>query len=188
MGLQPTPQPFHSSIEPESSVQEAVAALSADEKSRLRRYAQWRMRPIQGAVHHSDADDLVNEAVQRTLEGIRKWNPAEKTTFQHLLGAISSIADEWYKEMKRYTEFSDVQASPESVHAQLLRKMALQRVRRRLKGDVLAIAVFESLLNDEKPSEAIKTLNIPKKVYESARRRVLRKGQKALSHTQRAKV
>ena len=81
-----------------------------------------------------------------------------------------------------------MQASPESVHAQLLRKMALQRVRRRLKGDVLAIAVFESLLNDEKPSEAIKTLNIPKKVYESARRRVLRKGQKALSHTQRAKV
>jgi hypothetical protein len=108
--------------------------------------------------------------------------------FQHLLGCVSSIADEWYKEMKKYAEFSDVHATPDTAHAQIIRNIALQKLRRKLKGDALAAAVFESMLNDEKPSEAILTLNISKKVYEAARRRVLRNGQKVFSSNRSARA
>ncbi len=120
------------------------------------------MLPIRGTVHHADADDLEQEAIQRTLDGKRKWDSAGSTTmFQHLLGAMSSIADEWYKEMKRYSEFSDVHASQDTAHAQTMRRMALESVKRRLKGDAVALAVFESVLKDEKPSEAIARLKMP---------------------------
>ena len=189
MGLQPTPQP-NPPIESGSPTRVAIEALFSNktEKKRLYSYAHWRALPIQETVHHSDADDLVNEAIQRTLDGRREWNAAARTMFQHLLWCVSSIADEWYKEMKKYTEFSDLHPAPDTAHAKIIRNIALQKVRRRLKGDALAAAVFESILNDEKPSEAIFTLNISKKVYEAARRRVLRNGQKVFSSNRSARA
>jgi hypothetical protein len=176
------PPPLNPLLETRSLVRAAIEALSPAEINRLRRYAYWRMLPIRGIVHHSDENDLYNEAVRRTLDGTRKWNSPETTMFQHLLGCISSIADEWYKEMKRYGELSDVQASADTVDAQVTQKVLLQRVRRQLKGDAVALAVFESLLKDEKPSEAVETLSMSKRVYEAARRRVLRRGQMLLLH------
>lgn len=167
-------------IETTSAVRAAIDALTPEERKSLRRYACWRMLPIRGTVHHSDQDDLYNEAVRRTLDGTREWHSAERTMFKHLIGVISSVADEWYKEMKRYGELSDVHATPGDIGGQVARKMLIQRIKRKLTGDAMAAAVFASLLNDEKPSEAIERLNIPKKVYEAARRRVLRHGRRLL--------
>lgn len=68
----------------------AIEALDDKEKKSLRRFAYWRMLPISGTVHHSDDNDLYNEAIARTLDGRREWNSAEKTMFQHPLGCISA--------------------------------------------------------------------------------------------------
>jgi hypothetical protein len=57
--------------------------------SRLRRMT-WRgdrRGPPPGA---SEAEDFVNDAVSKTIAGVRIWNPAACTLFQHLAGVIVS--------------------------------------------------------------------------------------------------
>lgn len=190
MELQPTSSSSNPPPEPPSSPLAAIEALltNATEKARLYRYAYWRALPMRQTVHHSDADDLVNDAIERTLDGRREWHAAERTMLQHLLRVISSIADEWYKEMKKYSELLDVHSSLDAAQMQMLPQIGFQRMKCRLKGDVLAVAVLESLLNDEKPSEAVVTLNISKRVYEAARRRVLRRGQEVFSSPRSARA
>jgi DNA-directed RNA polymerase specialized sigma24 family protein len=57
--------------------------------SRLRRMT-WRgdrRGPPPGA---SEAEDFVNDAISKTIAGLRVWNPAACTLFQHLAGVIVS--------------------------------------------------------------------------------------------------
>ena len=57
--------------------------------SRLRRMT-WRGRrqgPVPGAAQ---AEDFVNDAIAKTMGGIRIWDPDRCTLFQHLAGAIVS--------------------------------------------------------------------------------------------------
>ena len=125
MGRQQTLQP-NPAIELASPTRAAIEALLSieTEKRTLYRYAHWRTLPIRDTVHHSDGDDLVHEAIQRTLDGRREWDASERTMLQHLLRVVSSIADEWYKEMKKYVELSDEHTRPDTAHAQILRQIA----------------------------------------------------------------
>jgi DNA-directed RNA polymerase specialized sigma24 family protein len=62
---------------------------------RLYLVAIWRLRRHKGAVLRvREAEDLVNEAIAKTIEGARTWTPKNCTLFQHLAGVIAS--DIWH--------------------------------------------------------------------------------------------
>jgi hypothetical protein len=63
------------------------------------RYGDFLVRGIKGWVFDIEADDLLQEAIARTLTGNRQWN-RQVTMFTHLFGCMRSIADERAKRAK----------------------------------------------------------------------------------------
>ena len=161
------------------AVTAAFNALSADERQRLKRFAYYRMMGVTGLVHHAGGDDLLQEAITRTLEGKRLWNP-KNTFFQHLVGCMSSIANELAKEGGRFTELLDRHPSTEEdIHTRLEAKARrlqirahMKRLRSRLQGDTLALEVLETLLDEKLPREVLLALKMQPDVYAAARKRI----------------
>lgn len=57
--------------------------------SRLYRMT-WRGRRGEAPPGATEAEDYVNDAISKTLSGVRIWNPGNCTLFQHLAGVIVS--------------------------------------------------------------------------------------------------
>lgn len=57
--------------------------------SRLYRMT-WRGRRGEAPPGATEAEDYVNDAISKTLSGVRTWNPGNCTLFQHLAGVIVS--------------------------------------------------------------------------------------------------
>jgi DNA-directed RNA polymerase specialized sigma24 family protein len=165
----------------------ALKALSEKDKEILKRFARFKMFPLTAKVRHSDAEDLLHEAIKRTLNGDRKWNP-DATVVKHLIGCMSSIASEWYKEASKHTELSN---SPDShqasgsieAEARLIlneaeakTRLIIEQTRAHLQdeGDSDALSVLESLLQGHRPAEARQKLNMAPEVYIAAKKRIQR--------------
>jgi hypothetical protein len=51
----------------------------------------WRLRRLRCTVpRQAEAEDLVNDAITKTIAGVRIWNPENCTLYQHLVGVIFS--------------------------------------------------------------------------------------------------
>jgi hypothetical protein len=162
---------------------EAIAAalhalVPSGEYERLVRFAHWRLLGIKVWVSDTEAQDLANEAIIRTLEGKRIWNPEKHSLFIHLVRCVSSIANERFKQTGKFAELSDVHASKERIQPQLEAKLNMQRLRTRLRGDKIALSVLETMLDDDPPMEARKALKIPPNVYAAARKRIYRQAKR----------
>jgi hypothetical protein len=156
-------------------VSAALEALTASgEYERLLRFAHYRMLGVRVWVSDTDAKDLANEAIIRTLEGKRIWDPEKQPLFIHLLGCVSSIANGRFKQAAKFTELSDSHVSKERIQPQLEAKANIERLRSRLRGDTVALRVLQTLLDGDPPMEAQETLRIPQKVYTAARKRIYR--------------
>jgi len=57
--------------------------------SRLYRMT-WRGRRGETPPGAAEAEDYVNDAISKTISGVRAWNPGNCTLFQHLAGVIVS--------------------------------------------------------------------------------------------------
>jgi len=57
--------------------------------TRLRRMT-WRGRRRESPPGAAEAGDFVNDAIAKTIAGLRVWNPQACTLFQHLAGVIVS--------------------------------------------------------------------------------------------------
>ena len=57
--------------------------------SRLYRMT-WRGRRGEAPPGAAEAEDYVNDAISKTISGVRVWNPGNCTLFQHLAGVIVS--------------------------------------------------------------------------------------------------
>ena len=57
--------------------------------SRLYRMT-WRGRSGEAAPGAAQAEDFVNDAISKTIGGVRIWNPDNCTLFQHLAGVVVS--------------------------------------------------------------------------------------------------
>jgi CheY-like chemotaxis protein len=90
-------------------IDRAITALTSSELLRLQRFAKFRVRGLGRAASGRDWEDLLGEALYRTLMGAdgqngRNWN--KKVTFvQHLAGAMSSIANVWKRQFKEKTTY-----------------------------------------------------------------------------------
>ena len=86
-------------------VDRAINALTSSELLRLQRVAQFRIRGLGRTARGRDWEDLLDEALYRTLIGAednnngRHWNT--KVSFvQHLASTISSIANLWKRQFR----------------------------------------------------------------------------------------
>lgn len=74
----------------ESTIESAIRALTKADLTRLFRYAGWLVKFSPGAWRDfQTAEELVNEAIVRTLEGKRKWT-ATTPFVKHLFGVMKS--------------------------------------------------------------------------------------------------
>jgi DNA-directed RNA polymerase specialized sigma24 family protein len=154
----------------------AIEALSDSDLQKLKNYARFMAYSAKGAFRYADAEDLLHESVVRTLSTRRKWKPQQVDFMKHMRGCIESIADEYAREARRYSD-ADVSVLP---HAHASRTepranyMIFGMARRRLREDKIAMAVFDSLLEEHSPAKVREILNIDVEVYNAARKKISR--------------
>lgn len=97
-----------------ADIRQAIEALTREDTERIRQTAQNRIYKIGArAANGRDADDLIEDALERVLGETRHWYK-ERVTFTHyLVGVIWSIASEWagYRERnKKLPEFAGLES------------------------------------------------------------------------------
>lgn len=75
----------------DSEVEAAIRALSDTDAVRLGRFATFRARGLAGRGLGLNGDDLLQEAIKRTLDGDRHWRKTV-TFVKHLIETMRSIA------------------------------------------------------------------------------------------------
>jgi hypothetical protein len=152
----------------------AVGSLVREDIEVLLSYAHYRMLRVRGRVLHSDAEDLLSEAIIRTRDGRRTWNYRNIPFRIHLIGCMSSIAYEWSKKGSKYVALSDTQASKYNLEAEVDAKLNVARLRQCLEDDSVALSVLETVMQGLTAKEAQESLNFNAHVYQAARKRLKR--------------
>jgi CheY-like chemotaxis protein len=176
-------------------IDRAIRALTSSDLLRLQRFAKFRVRGLGRAASGRDWEDLLGEALYRTLMGAedtqngRHWN--RKVTFvQHLAGAMQSIANVWkrqFKEKNTYliselsvhnpegreqSPFDDVPSGSATADDRLIRKSEEDRVLTLLQDSPDASHVFRGLADGLSKSEIMSRYRLDEKRYTAAVRRI----------------
>lgn len=171
-------------------VKEAIDSLSA---------ADWvRLRKIAGVYSRNsrlEADDLIQTAFFRTLEGSRHW-PADVDAMRFFAEVMRSVASDDLKARRRKPElhlvsgtneddaeefdYRDPQPNPEEALAsEQFRESVVAAVLPLFEDDVIAQTILEAQL-EEMPAEEIRSLvGLDDSAYASKRRLIRRRTDKA---------
>lgn len=157
----------------------AIHALTPQERAMLYRYAQFKLLGASARLRDFDLMDLFQEAVMRTWEGTRVWNP-EISFVLHLKGCIRSIADERFKAARQLYALEcelqrELHKSTPVDHESWDAAGIFGQLRNRLKGDSVALGVLESILEGDSAAETRRKLNMEANVYNAARKRIVRR-------------
>ena len=171
---------FHSLTESES----AISRLEQADVIKLRQYARARL--VFNSRELSE-DELINEALSRTLEGERRWN-VKLTILQHLIGTMKSIAGDQRRTKSSDTEvlMADLEHSDNQIiefetgeridnTALIDNQVAVETIFKTFKNDSDSFIVLKALLAGEKRSETISKTSLSGKNYGAARKRITRK-------------
>ena len=125
-----------------------------------------------------DADDLLNEALDRVLSGRRPW-PVDVPLPAFLSQVMRSIASQWRQEDRREPLKEDetgVMFEEEGHNPGACYEMGdlITRMRRALATDPPALGVFEHILADSDREDAQAALDMNATQYDTARRRMVR--------------
>lgn len=179
-------------------VDRAIKTLTRSELLQLQQFAKFRIRGLGRAARGRDWEDLLEEAVYRTLIGAedtqngRHWN--RRVSFVHYLkGAISSIASFWKRQFKEEStylmseflihdaegqDYSRIEKKmlqehvPLSVDQYLIEKEEKDRVLVIFKGDSEALRLLHGLMDGLKKNEIKAKHGFDEKKYMSVMRRI----------------
>jgi DNA-directed RNA polymerase specialized sigma24 family protein len=155
-------------------VRSIISRLRGPELVRLAMLARiWATR-----LRQHDADDLLNEALDRVLSGQRPW-PIDVPLPAFLSQVMRSIASQWRKEGRREPlkedetgeVFEEESHSPGACYEM---SDLISRMRRALGADPSALGVFEHILADSDRMDAQAALGMNATQYDTARRRMER--------------
>jgi hypothetical protein len=129
-------------------------------------------------LRRRDADDLLNEAIDRILSGRRPW-PIEVAMPAFFNGVMRSIASQWRREDIREALIEDdEEGATVKVDGGLIPNLELNdllsRMRRALHDDPQARGVLEHILVDNDREEAQVALGLDATSYDTARHRMIR--------------
>lgn len=129
-------------------------------------------------LRQHDADDLLNEALDRVLSGRRLW-PSDVPLPAFLSQVMRSIASQWRREGQRepLKEDETEKVLEEESHNPVACYEVddlISRMRRALGADQPALGVFDHILVDSDRAEAQAALGMDATQYDTARRRMVR--------------
>jgi hypothetical protein len=185
-------------------VRQAIGSLTVAELVKLQRLAGGAAYRLRRCVPGLDGKDVLNESVLRVLDGRRKWQPQRVDFVGLLAGIIKSIESEWRDRAKRpetpvlETDLPDIgpdgdpmpnaiqQAadSRQSAEQQFIESDALsqeelfEQIEQLLSDDSLAALIFSERRRGTKGPEIMKALDLTRKDYDTAVRRMDRTIQK----------
>lgn len=164
----------------------ALERLSDDDIRKLRRYAAFKSLARQGAVAYWDAEDLLQDAIARTLAGSRNWNEEKVEFVVHLIGTMRSIASQFREDAEReflhrqeeqYKSIGSVSADSQPIGGggrSHRSQHTLELIRLRLEADKVALPIFDRLREGYTPAEIQELLGINQSIYNAARKRIYR--------------
>jgi DNA-directed RNA polymerase specialized sigma24 family protein len=129
-------------------------------------------------LRQHDADDLLNEALDRVLSGRRPW-PIDLPLPAFMSQVMRSIASQWRQQNRREPLKEDEigEVFEEESHnpgARYEMDDFISRMRRVLGTDTPALGVFEHILKDSDREDAHAALGMNATQYDTARRRMVR--------------
>ena len=176
-------------------VDRAIKELSSTELLQLQLFAKFRIRGLGRAARGRDWEDLLEEALYRTLIGAedtqngRHWN--RRVSFvQHLKGAILSIASVWKRQFKEestylmsellfhdaegqgYSPIDNVASSSSLADQRLIEKNEEDRVFGLFKDDSEALQLLRGLMDGLRKTEIMSRYGLEEKRYAAALRRI----------------
>jgi len=176
-------------------VERAIEALTSSELLRLRQFAEFRVRGLGRAARGRTGEDLLQEALMRTLIGAedlqkgRHWNK-DVDFVGHLTGAMQSISNHWkrqFKETEAYliSEFPvrDAEGQEQSPldnvaseHAEADQRLIEQdekdRVLTTFKDDPEATQILQDFLDGLKKSEIKSRYGLDERKYAATMKRI----------------
>lgn len=156
----------------------AISALTEAELARLGQVARLRARGLD-----LDWQDLLHEAIERTLDGSRRWPPAIPFSL-FLREVIRSLASDSWRVQKRRAAvgchvpdeaLAKVAAEGESPEEAAIGRDLLAAVERLFDGDAVALGLLGGLYEGFSPTEIQGQLGIDMTTYDSTRRRIRRR-------------
>jgi hypothetical protein len=166
--------------------------------ARIQKFAELRIKAIGYAEQERDrtADDLIQEAIQRTLALDRVWRKSAVDLCGHLLGVIRSISSHWAEQhntdvlpLSSFTEedsegdeYNPVEAAQTRGYRHGYRQRdevedreLVEKIERAFQGDSLVTQLMECIKSDMKGPEIQAELGISKTEYETGMKRMRRK-------------
>lgn len=184
----------------DAEVRSALAGLGA-KKLRLIRFGQILLGAYADFAEGRQPEDLYQEAVMRTLGRDRKWNPANCSFPEHIMGVMKSIAshlpEKYGSDMRnvpvRGTDLAPPDDSDEtfvdpiqnipsatpSPERELAARKSLDRIERLFEDDEEAFGVLVLLAQEKTEPEIAQDLNLPRKTVHAAIQRIRYKIAKA---------
>lgn len=163
-------------------VAEALAALSANDITRLNKIAKMRARHAPGL----DWRDLLHDAIERGLDGRRKW-PRSLPFLVFLREIMRSQASEYFRRVRGPVQLeSDVSgdgdASPVAAavcerpgpEREALASQLLQAVRDEFADDAAALAIIDGIGMGLGPEEIQSEAGLSPTAYATAQKRIRR--------------
>ena len=176
-------------------VDRAIKGLTSSELLQLQLFAKFRIRSLGRAAHNRDWEDLLEEALCRTLIGAedaqngRHWN--RRVSFvQHLKGAILSIASVWKRQFKEgstylqsellshdaegqdYSPMDKVASGQAPADQCLIENEEKDRVLGLFEDDSEALQLLRGLMDGLKKTEIVSRHRLDERKYAAALRRI----------------
>jgi DNA-directed RNA polymerase specialized sigma24 family protein len=151
----------------------AIERLSEADLLRLQIHARFLIFGLGQKAEGEGWQDLIQEAVLRTIEGTRRW--PSHIEFRHfLMGTMRSIANSWLKR-RAHVSLSLVPAQEAAFAKQIAIGSELDAIRTQLGSDQDAILVFNCLSRDMTGPEIMAQLGLSEHDYRAAVRRIRRR-------------
>lgn len=163
-------------------VAEALAALSRNDISRLNMMAKVRARHAPGL----DWRDLLHDAIERALDGRRKW-PRNLPFLVFLREIMRSQASEYFRRLRGPVQLEadvavDAELSPIAAAAcerpgperEVLATQLLAAVRGEFADDTVVLAIFDGIGAGLGPEDIQSNAGISATAYASAQKRIRR--------------
>lgn len=176
-------------------VERAIQELTTTDRLRLKQFAALRMFALGRAARGRTGEDLLSEAILRTLMGLetmekgRHWN--KNVDFvRHLTGAMQSIAHCWKRtfndnepylacellkcdeEGEEMSPFESLGSGLPTMAQDLIAREREHEILARFKHDPEAIALIQGLLDGLKKSESVQKYGFSQKRYEAVLKRI----------------
>jgi hypothetical protein len=147
-----------------AEVVKAILSFTDADKTRLNKYAR-----IQAAKTSYDAEDLVQEALTRCLEGRRPW-PRDVAVLNFLAGVIKTIASEWKKGPS-----PDPDREPGDGEAVVIARLDAEKLIKSFDDDLIAQSIVISMMLGARGEDLRRSSGLNETEYESKRKKIRRR-------------